>query len=207
MRESHKMDEARPVVGRSFWLRWVVASAIGSGVGVVSWVSVGTAAEALGLASQNGVSTAVIPAVVGAAFGAPFGIAQWIVLRRHLRLARRWVTASTLGYAAVFMLGSLFFSGEGAADLPPGRQVLLGALLGAAVAVPPSVLQWLLVLRSQLTRAGSWIAASVFSWALGFAVSFLLRLAVGDPSFVFGPMVAVALSGIVLIRLLRGGRT
>ena len=173
---------------------------------MVSWVSVGTAAEALGLAAQNGVSTALIPGLVGAAFGAPFGIAQWIVLRRHLRFAARWVTATTLGYAAVFLLGSLFFSGEGAADLPPGQQVLLGALLGAAVAVPPSVLQWLLVLRSQLTRAGRWIAASVLSWAVGFAVSFLLRLAVGDPSFVVGPMVAVALSGIVLIRLLRGGR-
>ncbi len=201
------MEEARPIVGRSFWLRWLVASAVGSGVGVVAWVSVGTAAEALGLAPQNGVSTAVIAGLVGAAFGAPFGIAQWIVLRRHLRLAGRWVTATTIGYAAVFLLGSLFFSGEGATDLPPGRQVLLGALLGAAVAVPPSVLQWLLVLRSQLTRAGSWIVASVFSWALGFAVSFLLRLAVGDPSFVLGPMVAVALNGIVMIWLLRGGRT
>ena len=200
------MEEARPIVGRSFWLRWVVASVIGSGVGVVSWVSVGTAAEALGLASQKGVSMAVIPGLVGAAFGAPFGIAQWIVLRRHLRLAGRWVTASTLGYAAVFLLGTLFFSGEGAADLPPGRQVLLGALLGAAGAVPPAVLQWLLVLRSQLTRAGIWITASVLSWALGFAMSFLLRLVLGDPSFVLGPIVAVALSGIVMVWLLRGER-
>jgi len=200
------MEEPRPIVGRSFWLRWLVASAVGSGVGVIAWVSVGTAAEALSSTPQGGISKALIPALVGAAFGAPFGIAQWIVLRRHLRLAGRWVTASTLGYAAVFLLGGLFFSGEGAADLPPGRQVLLGALLGAAVAVPPSGLQWLLVLRSQLTRAGSWIAASVFSWALGFAVSFLLRLTIGDPSFVIGPIVAVALSGIVMIWLLRGGR-
>jgi hypothetical protein len=200
------MEEARPIVGWNFWIRWLVASAVGSGVGVVSWVSVGTAAEAIGLTPQSGFSRALIPALVGAAFGAPFGIAQWIVLRRHLRLAGRWVTATTLGYAAVFLLGGLFFSGEGAADLPPGRQVLLGALLGAAVAVPPAVLQWLLVLRSQLSRTGIWIVASVFSWALGFAVSFLLRLAVGDPSFVVGPMVAVALSGIVMIWLLRGGR-
>jgi len=200
------MDEERPVVGRSFWFRWLAASAVGSGVGVVSWVSVGTAAEAIGLTPQSGFSRVLIPALVGAAFGAPFGIAQWMVLRRHLQLAGRWVTASTVGYAAVFLLGGLFFSGEGAADLPPGRQVLLGGLLGAAVALIPSVLQWLLVLRSQLTRAGTWIATSVLSWTLGFAVSFLLRLVLGDPSFVLGPMVAVALSGIVMVWLLRGGR-
>jgi len=200
------MEEERPVVGRSFWFRWLAASAVGSGVGVVSWVSVGTAAEALGLTPQNGISSVVIPGLVGAAFGAPFGFAQWIILRRHLRLAARWVTASAVGYAAVFLLGGLFFSGEGAADLPAGRQVLLGGLLGAAVAVPPAVLQWLMVLRSQLPKAGAWIAACVLSWALGFALSFLLRLTVGDPSFVLGPPLAVGLSGVVLVWLLRGGR-
>jgi hypothetical protein len=167
---------------------------------------VGTAAEALGLTPQNGISSVVIPGLVGAAFGAPFGFAQWIILRRHLRLAARWVTASAVGYAAVFLLGGLFFSGEGAADLPAGRQVLLGGLLGAAVAVPPAVLQWLMVLRSQLPKAGAWIAACVLSWALGFALSFLLRLTVGDPSFVLGPPLAVGLSGVVLVWLLRGGR-
>ncbi|MGH2621769.1 MAG: hypothetical protein ACRDHG_14540 [Anaerolineales bacterium] len=201
------MEEPRPIVGWNFWIRWLVASAVGSGVGVVSWVSVGSMAEALGITPQAGISGALIPGLVGAAFGAPSGIAQWIVLRRHVQLAGRWVTATTLGYAAVFLLGSLFFSGEGAVDLPPGQQVLLGGLLGAAVAIPPSILQWLLVLRTQLPRAGTWIVASLFSWALGFAVSFLLRLTVGDPSFVVGPIVAVALSGIVLIWLLRGTRS
>jgi hypothetical protein len=129
-------EEARLIVGRSFWFRWLVTSAVGIGVGVVTWVSVGTAAEAIGLTPQSGFSRALIPALVGAAFGAPFGIAQWIVLRRHLRLAGRWVTATTLGYAAVF----------------------------------------------------------------------LLRLVLGDPSFVLGPIVAVALSGIVMVWLLRGER-
>ncbi len=201
------MKEVRANIGWNFWIRWLVASAVGSGVGVISWVSVGSMAEALGITPQAGLSGALIPGLVGAAFGAPFGIAQWIVLRRHLQPVGRWVTATALGYAAVFLLGSLFFSGEGAVDLPPGQQVLLGGLLGAAVAVPPSILQWLLVLRTQLPRAGSWIAASVFSWALGFAVSFVLRLTLGDPSFVVGPIVAVALSGFVLIWLLRGARS
>jgi len=200
------MEGERPVVGRSFWFRWLVASAVGSGAGVVAWVTIGTAAEALGPSGQSGLSKALIPALVGAGFGAPFGTAQWIVLRRHLQRAGRWVTATALGYAAVFLLGGLFLSGEVAADLPAGKQVLLGGLLGAAIAVPPSILQWLLVLRTQISLAGIWIAASVLSWALGFAVSFLLRLTVGDPSFVLGPIVAVALLGIGLIWLLRGER-
>jgi len=200
------MEEERPVVGRSFWFRWLVASAVGSGVGVVSWVSVGTAAEALGITGQSGIAGAIVPGLVGAAFGAPFGIAQWMVLRRHLQRAGRWVTASTLGYGVVFLVGGLFFSGEGATDLPAGRVVLLGGLLGAAIGIPPSTLQWLLVLRTQLPSSATWIPASVLSWALGFAVSFLLRLTLGDPSFVLGPIVAVALLGIVLIWLLRGGR-
>lgn len=201
------MKEAGPIVGWYFWIRWLVASAVGSGVGVIAWVSVGSMAEALGITPQSGFSGSLIPGLVGAAFGAPFGIAQWIVLRRHVQRAGRWVTATALGYAAVFLLGGLFFSGEGAVDLPPARQLLLGGLLGAAIAVPPSILQWLLVLRTQLPKAGTWIVASLFSWALGFAVSFLLRLTIGDPSFVAGPIVAVALSGIVLIWLLRGARS
>ena len=188
------------------WFLWLVASGVGSGLGVVAWVSVGTVAEALGFTEQSVFGKALLPALVGAAFGAPFGTAQWIVLRRHLQRAGRWVTASTLGYAVVFLVGGLIFSGEAAADLPAGREVLLGGLLGAAVGIPPSVFQWFLVLRTQVPRAAAWIAASVLSWALGFAVSFLLRLAVGDPSFVLGPIVAVALLGIVLIWLLRGER-
>jgi len=173
------------------------------GAGVISWVVVGTGLEALDIQSDTSVSRALIPALAGAAFGLPFGLAQWLVMRTTLAPSSNWVVATSLGYGAVFLTGGLLFSGEGATRLPPVLQVLLGTLLGTAAAVPPSVLQWGLTLRSRVPNAVLWIPASMLSWAIGFGLSFLLRLKLGDLSFVAGPIVAVALSGAILTRLLR----
>jgi hypothetical protein len=170
---------------------------------VILWLGVGTGMEVVGIVSQGMVSKVLLPSVVGAAFGTPFGIAQWIVLRRYIRRAGWWVLATTLGYIVVFLLGALFSPQDGTIELEPGQQVLLGIVLGAAVAVPGAVLQWLLVLRNHTPKGGVWILASVLSWAFGFAISFALELTLGELTFIFGPVVAVALSGLAMIWLLR----
>jgi hypothetical protein len=113
------------------------------------------------------------------------------------------VLATTFGYSVVFLLGTLFSPQGGTIELEPGQQVLLGTVLGAAVAVPAAVLQWLLVLRKHTPKGGAWILASVVSWALGFAISFALELTLGELTFIFGPVVAVTLSGLAMIWLLR----
>lgn len=193
----------RRVVGRDFWIRWVIASGAGSGAGVLLWVAIGGVMEAIGIDGQDAMPVAFQAVIVGAAFGTPFGIAQWLALRRQVERAGKWVLATALGYAAVFLLGALLIPGGDAANLAPVLQVALGALLGALVTVPVSGLQWLLVLRSQVPQAALWIPASAASWAIGFAISFALRLWLGELTFVAGPVVAIGLSGLVMVQLLR----
>jgi hypothetical protein len=197
------VKDHREVAGWGFWLRWIIASIVGSGIGVLLWLGIGAGMEAAGIGSQGMVSRVLLPGLVGATFGTPFGIAQWIVLRRYLRRAGWWVLATALGYVIVFLLGASFFPQGDTIELEPGQQVLLGTVLGAAVAVPAAVLQWLLVLRNYTLKGGAWILASVVSWALGFAISFALELTLGELTFIFGPVVAVALSGLAMIWLLR----
>jgi hypothetical protein len=96
-----------------------------------------------------------------------------------------------------------FFAQASLEGVSAGQQLALGTIAGGLVALPVSVLQWLLVLRSQLPRAGTWIVASVISLAVGFAVSFGLSLTVGGLSFVAGPVVAAAVGGIAMAWLLR----
>jgi hypothetical protein len=190
-------------IGSSFWIRWVIASTVGIGAGVLLWLAAGGAMDALGIVGQTVWARALQGGAVGAAFGTPFGVGQWLVLRRGVEHSGRWITATAIGYAIVFVLGAILVpDGEGL-DLAPAATIALGALIGAAVAVPAALLQWLFVLRRQFPGAGWWIPGSVFSWAIGFAISFALRLWLGELSFTAGPVVAIGLSGLVLVRLLQ----
>lgn len=77
-------------------------------------------------------------AVFGAIAGTAFGWAQWLVLRRHARDARRWISANALGWALglpwTYVAGST-------ADLSASvsfailASTIAGALMGASVAV------------------------------------------------------------------------
>jgi hypothetical protein len=68
-------------------------------------------------------------ALLGAAAGTVFGAAQWLVLRRRVRAASRWIWIHALGWmpamAAIFAAASL-----PDAQSPPLAIVLLGALGG-----------------------------------------------------------------------------
>jgi hypothetical protein len=177
----------------------------GSGAGVFFWIALGAALEAAGLDvdSPSGLFAAIIPAVIGGAFGTPFGIAQWLVLRRRLGRASRWIFAAILGYALVFLAGTSLFPGGNAVTLGFAGQVLLGLGLGAAVSLPSGLLQWWLVLRGQVAQAGWWVVASLLSWAIGFALSFALRAFLGGLFFIIGVAVALALTGLAMVWLLR----
>jgi hypothetical protein len=174
-------------------------------MGVASWLGAGVGLEAAGVSiDPENFGSRLLPAlVIGAVFGIPLGFAQWLVLRPYLIRAAWWVSATALGYAAVFALGLAFFAQASLEGVSAGQQLALGTIAGGLVALPVSVLQWLLVLRSQLPRAGTWIVASVISLAVGFAVSFGLSLTIGGLSFVAGPVVAAAVGGIAMAWLLR----
>jgi hypothetical protein len=178
----------------------MTGSAFGAGIGVLLWVALGTILEAVGLDQTS----LVLPFLVGAAFGAPFGTGQWLALRGRLAGAARWILATALGFALVFPSGTLL--PQGAAELPGELQIVVGLVLGAAVALPPSILQWLLVLRGKVAGSGWWILASVLAWAIAFAISFGLGLVFGGVTFVAGPLTAFALTGMAMFRLIAGSR-
>ncbi|OGT27792.1 MAG: hypothetical protein A2Z17_00190 [Gammaproteobacteria bacterium RBG_16_66_13] len=157
------------------------------------------------IGGQTTLVQALQGAVAGVTFGASFGVGQWLVLRPHMQRAGRWVLATAVGYAVVFVLGTTLIPGGEAVELGPASQIAFGAVLGAAVAIPPGLLQWLLVLRRQLPGAGWWIPGSAVSWSVGFAISFALRLWLGELTFIAGPAVAIGLTGLALARLLQQG--
>lgn len=184
---------------KSAWLLvWCVTSSIGAGFGVIAWVAVGSILEA----AVGGAESVLTAMAAGSAFGAVLGFGQWLALRGSVDHAGRWIIASIVGYGIDFVLGATLLPSEAGVGARAGEQILLGAVLGFAVALAPATLQWLLVLRSQIPGSVWWVPLSLAAWGLGFAVSFSLRLLLGELTFVAGPVVAIALTGLGMRRWL-----
>ena len=101
----------------------------------------------LALVLVGSVEGAVSGALGGALAGAVIGAAQWLVLRRYIRVGPEWVVATALGVAIGDALGAL----------PAGAGTGIGALLitGLATGVAVGLLQWGL-LRVRLLVASLW---------------------------------------------------
>lgn len=119
-------------VNRAGW--WIVASIVGFAVG-----------KAIGDAFAQVVPGAVGFVLSGAAIGASLGIAQWLVLRRHVAHAGWWVLASVLAWAVGWGMISVVDEAVGG---PAGTAYVIGAV-GAAVAgmITGVALVWLWRLR------------------------------------------------------------
>lgn len=98
---------------------WVLVSIIGFGVGKFA-----------GEVAVQGMPTGVGHAVTGAIIGVSIGIAQWLVLRRHVARAEWWVWANIAAWALGWSLISLAENAEGLSTL----MVYLVGGIGAAVA-------------------------------------------------------------------------
>ncbi len=121
------------VVGWRFFLWWMLAFLGFPLGGLLAFVVVG---------SVEGV---VSGALGGALAGAVIGAAQWLVLRRHLRVGPEWILATALGVAIGDALGALL----------TGAGTGLGALVvtGLATGVAVGLSQWAL-LRRHVQTAG-----------------------------------------------------
>jgi len=193
----HLPIAARPLASRwTIFLLWCVATVAGL---LLSAIPVLVVQFVLGLdplddpqrRAEVTVPLLVLGAVLcGAGTGATMGLLQWLVLRRHVQHAGRWVVATAAGYASLGMLPLLagpFQPGWPvwaftliindkfhwlarvvnewpAASWPAGALTLtlFGAVLGIA--------QWL-VLRGRVHRAAWWIPLSAAGWALGAVLS------------------------------------
>ncbi len=174
--------EGRPLipVGWRFWLWWVLASTVGWAVGG----NVGSIVDG---------SVAVAMGVAGA------GALQWLVLRRQVARAGRWVLASIvavpvagiIGFAAGVSLG-VFSGADVVAEAGTIGVVVGGTVLG--------VLQWVMVLERRAKRAGWWVLVSTVGWVVAGVVSGAVDPVVGVA--VIGAVYG-AITGPVLMWLLR----
>lgn len=194
------MNTERTNVGWRFWLAWVLASIFGYVVGALLGMYV-----AYGFFDRD-VFDATIGITAGIVMGATAGCLQWVVLREKVARAGAWILASTLGFTIT--LGTLGAIGIGESN---ESYVMAGLLFAAVFGVAGGVLQWLVLRRAGIARAGLWVAASIIGslvTAIGFPMSSAIGMSgnYGLSAMVFGLLLGGglgAIPGAVLVWLLR----
>jgi hypothetical protein len=179
-------DESRAAEWR-FFLWWMLAFLGFPLGGLLALMVVGPGEEVLS------------GALGGALAGAVIGAAQWLVLRRYLRVKPEWILATALGVAI----------GDGVGALLTGAGTGLGTLLitGLATGVAVGLLQWWLVLRGRLLVASLWPPVIAIAWPLGWTVTWAIGVDVERGYYVFGAsgaLVFAALTGLAMLLMLRG---
>jgi hypothetical protein len=173
--------------GWRFFLWWMLAF-LGFPVGgFLAFVLVGS------------VEGAVSGALGGALAGAVIGAAQWLALRRYVRVGPEWILATALGVAL----------GDALAALLTGAGTGIGALLitGLATGIAVGLLQWGLALRNQLLLGSLWPPVLAIAWPLGWTVTWAAGIDVERGYYVFGAsgaLVFAALTGLAMLLMLRG---
>jgi hypothetical protein len=179
-------DEPK-AAGWRFFLWWMLAFLGFPLGGYLAFVLVGS------------VEGAVSGALGGALAGAVIGAAQWLVLRRYLRVGPEWILATALGVAIGDALGALL----------TGAGTGLGSLLitGLATGVAAGLLQWALFLRGRLLLASLWPPVVAIAWPVGWTVTWAFGIDVERGYYAFGAsgaLVFAAITGLAMLLMLRG---
>ncbi len=190
------MTTNHKAAGWTLWLQWVVASTLAVPVtGVV--VAAGT------MLSGAELQGALEYAMIGGLFGAVMGVAQWLVLRRHMSLGG-W------GSAVVWMLSMGLVGSVGlAAGFAPNQTLsALGVMLPqgffgvvlvtCALGTLAGTIQWG-VLRTRMSGSGWWVLANAVAAPAGLASGELVSGLGGVP---VGGAVFLFITGGVLVWLL-----
>ena len=181
-------DSAAPRTGGWRFFLWWMLAFLGFPLGGLLALFVVGAMEGL-----------VSGALGGALAGAVIGVAQWLVLRRYLRVGPEWVLATALGVAIGDSIGALL----------TGAGTGIGALLitGLATGIAVGLLQWGLALRGRLLRVRLWPPVVAIAWPLGWTVTWAFGIDVERGYFVFGAsgaLVFAAVTGLAMLLMLRG---
>ena len=204
------MKDKGSQVGWDFWLKWVVATTVGSILGFILGLGLGLIIG--GFDNEFGALRTILGEFIfRAGLGFGVGILQWLVLRRRVSRAGWWVLASTAGLAvAQGGAAILDVAWGGAAAVASGNSEVLGSFAGQVAVMAlggamTGILQWL-VLRGKVSRAGWWVLASTVGWALGFGVMDSGWVLVGVDcillGLLYGPVLG-AVTGAALVWLLR----
>jgi hypothetical protein len=209
----------RTSVERRLYGRWVLANAIGEGVGLGGSLLVGAGIVAV-LGAQSGPWVDLASAIAAVALGVLFegvvvGYAQWRVLRDPLpRLSRgSWVRATAIGAGIAWLLGmipstvmSLVTGPVGSTDAaaptvsePPLAVILLAAAGLGLVLGPVLASAQVVVLRRHVSHAWWWIPANAAAWALALPLTYL------GPSVMFDVGVNAVGVGILLACVVAAG--
>ena len=120
-------------IHRAGW--WILATIIGFGLG-----------KAVGDAVAQAVTGALGFGLDGAVIGSSLGVAQWLVLRRHVAQASWWMLASSVAWAVGWSVIRIIDETAGG---PGGMAYVIGATGAAAAgAITGATLIWLLRRRS-----------------------------------------------------------
>ena len=160
-------SQADAQIGDFFWIKWVLANAVGFGVAAaVSFAPIGVNAWSRVAAAREGAAGIVSGIFV---WGSPIlaavaiGGAQWSFLRRQVHWANSWFLGTSLGW-----LVSYFVVQNLVVVLPIDSRWPYGS---AAIDIVPIIFaalpQWL-ILRRHLSGAGWWVVASIAGAAGGF---------------------------------------
>ena len=173
----------KPNINRSFLLGWVLANIVALPALLVPY-SLGMF---LAMAVAIGADGALVGAVVyiigfvilllfGALIGGWFGWLQWLVLRKYISQAGRWVAASSIGLAigtplswlayAMLLYSPIVARRDGVYFSFWYQYITFGVLLGLSIGVA----QWF-ILKRQVPHAKLWIFALPVLFTLGMAVA------------------------------------
>lgn len=190
------------------WALWTVLAAVGGiAGGAVTWswatevlvrgfVAVGRTAEVAAVLALAGLAT-------GAAAGLVGGLGEWLLLRRWVARAGRWIVVTAVGRAVGWSLAltvgwlwsELVVSATGS-----GAAGILGLDVGGLVGGSAVGLSQWIVLRRWVARSSLWIAASAVGGAAGIGLSqYVAQAAAGGViagGLAWVSAVAVAAAGV-----------
>ncbi len=168
--------------------RWFLGTLIGWFVGALLAIGLSYAVVGLFFAEETNL-------IVGLVLGAVVGLAQLVAVRGVLPLTSRWVWGAATGLGIPFVVGvvvsGVWFNATETSDTWLVLVALAGGALAGLLQAP--------VLRRRTSRALWWISASSVSWA----VAWLASVAWAEAGLLLGGVVLGAVSGSLLIWLLR----
>jgi hypothetical protein len=133
--------------------------------------------------------------------GLVFGAFQQRVIRPALGSARGWAVATGVGLGLGYGLAVALGLGESGGFVGKMAQTITAGAAGGAII---GMLQWR-VLAHRVDDARWWVLASIAGWATGAALSSAASHIDEGLDILIGPVVAAAISGVVLVALI--GRT
>lgn len=158
-------------------LLWVLANTLGFAIGEIAFTFLSpwpliTLTFYLGPITGYGVGSLLI--------SAPIGIAQWLVLRKCLDKAHRWIFANALGWLTTSvellmmrLTTQLRLHAFGLQGIALGGDAIGWLIVGITFGLVASIIQQF-TFPSQGRRTGQWLLFNPIGWALGITLGWLV---------------------------------